>query len=98
MAAYSGTPLIKKLGIKAGKTLYVSHPPAAYFDWLSPLADTITVMSRLVGKADFIHLFVSDDKVFQQGISKTIRRRPAPSENGWDVVDFMAQKLVPSAV
>ena len=33
---YSGTPLIKKLGIKPGYSVLVKHEPIAYWDWISP--------------------------------------------------------------
>jgi len=43
MAGYSGTPLAKKLGIKAGQSLHVIANPDDYFDWLSPLPEDLEV-------------------------------------------------------
>lgn len=65
MAGYSGTPLLKKLGIKPGIRLYVSGAPEAYFSWLSPLPDNVDVTTRLSDGLDFIHLFVKTQKDFK---------------------------------
>lgn len=66
MAGYSGTPLVKKLGIKPAASLHVMDPPASYFDWLAPLPEDVTVMKALKGEMDFIHLFVKDAKTFKK--------------------------------
>jgi|SRR5688500_14491838 len=65
MAGYSGTPLLKKLGIKPGYRMYVHHPPATYFDWINPLPEEVAVHEKLSGKFDFIHVFVKDQKDFK---------------------------------
>jgi hypothetical protein len=70
MAGYSGTPLVKKLGIKPGSTIYIVHAPAEYFEWVHPLPDDVVVKEKLAGKLDFIHLFVKDKKHFQQAFGK----------------------------
>jgi hypothetical protein len=70
MVGYSGTPLVKKLGLKAGFVMFVHQPPAAYFDWLGPLPGEVNVKERLQGTLDFIHLFVKDQKTFQQAFVK----------------------------
>ncbi len=59
-AGYSGTPLIKKLGIKAGQRVLFRSAPDDYDALLGPLPADITVAKR-VGKPhslDFIHVFV----------------------------------------
>ena len=66
MAGYSGTPLAKKLGIKPGAVMYVSHPPSGYFDWLSPLPENIQVKLRPIGTCDFLHAFVTTDAAFKK--------------------------------
>ena len=66
MAGYSNTPLTKKLGIKEGYNVFISHPPQKYFEWLSPLPASVTVKSRLSGVLDFIHVFVKDERSFRQ--------------------------------
>jgi hypothetical protein len=65
MAGYSGTPLLKKLGIKEGMHAFVKGEPAAYWNWLSPLPEDINVVGRpKMESLDFAHLFVKDYKVF----------------------------------
>jgi hypothetical protein len=66
MAGYSGTPLVKKLGIKEGVVMYVFKSPPDYFEWLSPLPKDITVKERLNGEFDFIHSFVSESQIFKK--------------------------------
>ena len=55
---YSGTPLAKKLGIKAGDTIFALGAPKDYRDWLSPLPEnvSITVKSK-PGSHVIVHLF-----------------------------------------
>jgi hypothetical protein len=57
MAGYSGTPLAKKLGIKPDHRLYVENGPADYLQLVEPLPDGVTLVERLAGKVDMIHLF-----------------------------------------
>lgn len=66
MAGYSGTPLAKKLGIKSAISIFVSHAPSAYFDWLAPLPEDVKVKSKISPEMDFIHLFVKDQKTFKK--------------------------------
>lgn len=66
MAGYSGTPLLKKLGVKPGFKCSVKGAPEAYFDWLSPLPEGADFVEK--GKnLDFIHIFVKTKKEFEKG-------------------------------
>jgi hypothetical protein len=65
MAGYSATPLQKKLGIKEDTNIFVVNAPEKYFEWISPLPLTTKVKSRSAGELDFIHVFVSEKKVFE---------------------------------
>lgn len=56
-AGYSGTPLIKKLGIKPGFRIGLIDAPANYLDLLGKLPDDVTIKKRLAGTCDFVHLF-----------------------------------------
>lgn len=60
MAGYSGTPLAKKLGIKAGFRVYVVHAPDGYLSLLEPFPDDITILNRLAGKVNLIHFFTKE--------------------------------------
>src|SRR5688572_6784366 len=64
MAGYSGTPLVKKLGIKPGSIAYFYQTPPDYFDRINPLPPEISVKPKLAGLIDFIHMFVKDKKSF----------------------------------
>ncbi|WP_333819234.1 DUF3052 domain-containing protein [Ohtaekwangia sp.] len=71
MAGYSGTPLLKKLGIKPGFSMFILQAPEGYIDWLSPLPEDVLVQRSLKGEFDFIHLFVKDQQVFEKEFVKS---------------------------
>lgn len=58
MAGYSGTPLVQKLGIKAGMRLYVEGAPRGYFQTLRGIP-TVVQATRLKGPLDFIQFFAT---------------------------------------
>jgi len=65
-AGYSGTPLIKKLGIRPGFNIYLISPPDNYFDLLGKLPEEISFKERPRKAVDFIHFFVKDSEILQQ--------------------------------
>jgi hypothetical protein len=67
MAGYSGTPLIKKLGINEGARLLALNEPVEYWNWISPLPEgVVKARKNAKTKLDFIHLFVKEKKVFEK--------------------------------
>lgn len=58
MAGYSGTPLAKKLGIKAGSSLFVVAAPDHYDELVAPLPDGVRRV-RKIDDADVAHFFVT---------------------------------------
>ncbi|MGK7369978.1 MAG: hypothetical protein ACNS64_07165 [Candidatus Halalkalibacterium sp. M3_1C_030] len=63
-AGYSGTPLIKKLGVKPGITMLTVHEPDHYFEMLGELPPDVTVLKSAEDKkADFIHLFAENKQI-----------------------------------
>lgn len=70
MAGYSQTPLLKKLGIKEDQTLYLFQPPSHYHT-LVGLPKTVMIKKNLSGNLDFIHLFVKDQKTFEQSFIRS---------------------------
>ena len=69
MTGYSGTPLLKKLGIKEGHQVLVIGEPKEYWDWISPLPNGVTVSKRASKPTlDFVHLFVTDKKIYQKEV------------------------------
>ncbi|NVJ45706.1 MAG: DUF3052 domain-containing protein [Cytophagia bacterium] len=65
MAGYSGTPLLKKLGIKEGFVMKVYEEPSTYWDQLGPLPENVQVNpENQPNEVDFIHYFCkSADKL-----------------------------------
>lgn len=71
MAGYSGTPLLKKLGIKPGLRVLLISPPSDYFE----LLDT-DISNQLVSKEqapDFIHLFAKDNYFFEESMKPVLK-------------------------
>src|SRR3954468_10355070 len=66
MAGYSGTPLAKKLGIKAAARVLLINAPAAFEKSLDGLPDDATVTSRAGPEHDVIVLFAKDLKSFDK--------------------------------
>jgi hypothetical protein len=56
-AGYSGTPLVKKLGIKPGFKIAILNPPAHYRQLIGELPESVTIVDDLSGPLDFIHFF-----------------------------------------
>jgi hypothetical protein len=56
-AGYSGTPLVKKLGIKPGFKIAILNPPAHYRQLIGELPESVTIVDDLNGPLDFIHFF-----------------------------------------
>jgi len=64
-AGYSGTPLIKKLGIKPGMTIWLVNAPHAptldhYLDLLGGIPDGVTFLEGAAKSIDFIHFFTKE--------------------------------------
>lgn len=73
MAGYSGTLLVKKLGVKPGFRAFVQNVPEEYFRWLHPLPEDVSMSDRLAGDFDFMHFFVKDEKSLKLLLAKSIR-------------------------
>ena len=67
---YSGTPLAKKLGIRAGHTVLTINAPADYLDLVAPLPEGV----RIIGDdelnsadVDLLHIFTNErDELFRR--------------------------------
>lgn len=66
---YSGTPLIKKLGIKPGMKICLLNPPTNYFELLE--ADVSAQVVKSGG--DFVHIFAERAKDLEKQFQLTIR-------------------------
>ncbi|BDI29229.1 DUF3052 domain-containing protein [Capsulimonas corticalis] len=56
-AGYSQTPLVKKLGVKAGMRVAFVNPPEGYQLLLGELPQPITIADPREGPLDFVHFF-----------------------------------------
>jgi ABC-type Na+ transport system ATPase subunit NatA len=73
MAGYSGTPLVKKLGIKPGSNIVLVNAPSDYATELD-LPPDVTVNSRSGKPLDFAQLFVMSEKELQREFSEYAKR------------------------
>ena len=68
MAGYSGTPLIKKLGIKPESKVSLINSPVGYFDLLE--TDIGDQLCKKNETPDIIHLFVKNNIEFETEMKK----------------------------
>ena len=64
LAGYSGTPLIKKLGLKEGLKLQLVNAPADYFAWLEKDVSGQLCLPGAV--PDWVHVFAVSRKDFER--------------------------------
>ena len=67
-AGYSGTPLLKKLGLKEDWKVWLINPPDEYFSWLEK--DISKQLCSGNEMPDWAHLFAANDRVFVAGMKK----------------------------
>jgi hypothetical protein len=65
-AGYSGTPLAKKLGIKAGFVIKLVNEPAYYFELFTDLPGDIKLLNDPLLEKDFIHFFTKSEEEYIQ--------------------------------
>jgi hypothetical protein len=70
MTGYSGTPLVKKLGIKEGFKIKLVNPPENYFDLTGNLPPGVVILKTKNDMADFIHLFTNKISDLEKQIIK----------------------------
>src|SRR5258706_10914005 len=63
---YSGTPLLKKLGLKEGLRVWLINPPDDYFQWLE--ADISSQLCSSKELPDWVHLFAATQAAFGKGM------------------------------
>jgi hypothetical protein len=81
-SGYSGTPLAKKLGIKAFSTLCVLNPPADYDELVAPLPEGVKRVARCDATTRLVHLFVTDRAVLARELER-LRGTLAPDAVLW---------------
>ena len=73
MAGYSGTPLVRKLGIKPGSNIAFLNAPTGYANDLD-LPVGVTINSRSTKLLDFVQMFVKSEKELKAGFSTYVKR------------------------
>jgi hypothetical protein len=76
---FSGTPLVKKLGLRSGDRCYVHHAPAGFLSMIQPLPEDITFLNSPERPLDWIHVFVDRFDDLKTLVSKL---RPLMTESG----------------
>ena len=72
-AGYSGSPLVKKLGIKDGFAVSTINAPEDYRDLVAPIPNGVLISDSLAADADLIHIFTnSRDELFGK-LSECVR-------------------------
>jgi hypothetical protein len=56
-AGYSGTPLVKKLGIREGARVLLVNAPGNYRKLVAPLPQGVRILSRAGKDLDVVHIF-----------------------------------------
>jgi len=59
-AGYSGTPLVKKLGLRAGMTVQVIDAPAPYDEIVEGLPADLRLVASASATTRFVHVFVRE--------------------------------------
>ena len=83
-AGYSGTPLLDKLGVKAGSRVALIGAPRGFAEWLPSLPEGATLRQRGDAEADVILLFLRSRKDLAS-MGAAIARMPAQGGMLWAV-------------
>jgi hypothetical protein len=74
MAGYSGTPLVKKLGIKAGARVALINAPADFQTTLAELPDDVKFMKSTAKSLDLILCFVLSERILLRDFANLAQR------------------------
>ncbi len=81
-AGYSGTPLARKLGIKAGSYVVVAGAPPDYETLLAPLPPDVQIGKRVSEVTDLVHVFVTGRAELVRQLAR-LRTRIRPDAIVW---------------
>jgi len=81
-SGYSGTPLVKKLGIKEGFKIRLVNVPANYFDLLENIPENVTLLKDKKSSKDFVHYFTKQSADLQRDIV-SLRQEVFPNGIIW---------------
>ena len=70
---YLGTPLAKKLGIKAPLTMLLVNPPEEYIMWIGGVPDGVRLLAKVKPPIEAAHVFTTKSAFLHAALS-TLRR------------------------
>jgi hypothetical protein len=73
MAGYSGTPLVRKLGIATGSVVALLGAPSGFVEGLDGLPDAVMFRSRAQGHLDMAISFQSERAVLERRLPAILR-------------------------
>jgi hypothetical protein len=82
VAGYSGKPLVRKLGIKAGATIAILNAPQGYERMLGELPKQVNRARGAIGRLDFVQFFTSKKRELERRFPK-LERALAPAGMLW---------------
>ena len=74
MAGYSGTPLVKKLGIKPGARVAIVNAPDDFHATLGDLPQDVTLAKPTTTSLDLILYFVLSERILVRDFAKLAQR------------------------
>ncbi|MGA9334068.1 MAG: DUF3052 domain-containing protein [Rudaea sp.] len=81
-AGYSGTPLAKKLGIKAGSHVLLLNAPTQYLQLVAPLPPHVHFRARPNHEVDIVHVFATRRQDLEKRLA-VLRKRLRPDAAVW---------------
>lgn len=82
MAGYSGTPLLRKLGIREATQIVALNPPDGYESLLGPLPEGARIIQESRGSVAFAHLFTRSGAELRTALTR-LRRKLANDGTIW---------------
>ena len=70
MAGYSGTPLVRKIGIKPGHRIHLHDNPEKFLRDLGELPEAVTLRDRLAADTDVMVCFVESEADLRKQFSR----------------------------
>ena len=82
LAGYSGTPLVKKIGIKPGSEICLVDPPDGYIKLIGPLPEGVKIAARLTRNTDIVHIFTASKTDLANAL-RSYRAKVKPAAAIW---------------
>jgi hypothetical protein len=82
MAGYSGTPLVKKLGVEEGCAIHTVGAPADYRNLLNPLPAGVRFEAVATASTNIVHVFETQRTALNTALV-TLRKKLGPRAIVW---------------